>query len=108
MLKTITPIDNSILVERNFANDNEIETVLQNAKEARNMWKDTSLNERKEIVSNFVNYFLLNDKDIVENANRLKPAFLVFNNYELILKWNRSLRFALAVCTLKNNFSNEL
>ena len=36
MLKTITPIDNSILVERNFANDNEIETVLENAKEARN------------------------------------------------------------------------
>ena len=67
MLKTITPIDNSILVERNFANDNEIETVLQNAKESRTMWKDTSLNERKEIVSNFVNYFLLNDKDIVEN-----------------------------------------
>jgi acyl-CoA reductase-like NAD-dependent aldehyde dehydrogenase len=52
MLKTITPIDNSILVERNFANDNEIETVLENAKEARNIWKETSLKERKEIVGN--------------------------------------------------------
>ena len=28
------------------------------------------------------------------------PAFLVFNNYEKILKWNRSLRFAISVCTL--------
>jgi membrane-bound lytic murein transglycosylase B len=26
----------------------------------------------------------------------------------LILKWNRSLRFALAVCTLKDKFKNEL
>ena len=28
------------------------------------------------------------------------PAFLVFQNYEKILKWNRSLRFAISVCTL--------
>ena len=48
------------------------------------------------------------DKDIVENAKKLSPAYLVFDNYELILKWNRSLRFALAVCTLKDKFSNEL
>ena len=48
------------------------------------------------------------DKDIVADSEILKPAFIVFNNYELILKWNRSLRFALAVCTLKNNFKNEL
>jgi len=48
------------------------------------------------------------DKDIVKNANNLYPAFLVFDNYELVLKWNRSLRFAIAVCTLKDNFKNEL
>ena len=28
------------------------------------------------------------------------PIFLVFNNYEKILKWNRSLRFGISVCTL--------
>jgi len=48
------------------------------------------------------------DKDIVPDSESLSPAFLVFENYELILKWNRSLRFALAVCTLKNMFKNEL
>ena len=48
------------------------------------------------------------DKDIVPDSNTLKPAYLVFENYELILKWNRSLRFALAVCTLKRKFENEL
>ena len=28
------------------------------------------------------------------------PTFLVFDNYERILKWNRSLRFGISVCTL--------
>ena len=28
------------------------------------------------------------------------PAYLVFDNYEKILKWNRSLRFGISVCTL--------
>jgi len=28
------------------------------------------------------------------------PLFLVFDNYEKILKWNRSLRFGVSVCTL--------
>ena len=48
------------------------------------------------------------DKDIVENAETLNPAYIVFNNYEIILNWNRSLRFALAVCTLKDKIKNEL
>ena len=30
------------------------------------------------------------------------PVFLVFENYEKILKWNRSLRFGISVCTLAN------
>ena len=30
------------------------------------------------------------------------PTFLVFDNYEKILKWNRSLRFGISVCTLAN------
>ena len=48
------------------------------------------------------------DKEIVENSNLYSPAYLIYDNYEIILKWNRSLRFALAVCTLKDKFRNEL
>ena len=48
------------------------------------------------------------DKDIIPGAKTLAPAFLVFSNYEKILKWNRSLRFGLAVCTLKEKFENEI
>ena len=48
------------------------------------------------------------DVDIVENAKMFSPAYIVFDNYDLILKWNRSLRFALAVCTLRDKFNDEL
>ncbi len=48
------------------------------------------------------------DKDIIPDAETLNPAYIVFDNYEIILQWNRSLRFALAVCTLKDKFKNEL
>ncbi len=48
------------------------------------------------------------DKDIIPEAETFNPAYIVFNNYEVILKWNRSLRFALAVCTLKDKIKNEI
>ena len=48
------------------------------------------------------------DKDIIPNSENLKPAYIVFENYEKILQWNRSLRFGLAVCTLKGKFENVL
>ncbi len=61
-----------------------------------------------KIDDNYISAIIIPDKDIIPGANNLKPAFIVFNNYEKILKWNRSLRFALAVCTLKNKFKNEI
>ena len=48
------------------------------------------------------------DKDIISDAENLEPAYVVFENYEKILQWNRSLRFGLAVCTLKEKFENVL
>ena len=48
------------------------------------------------------------DKDIIPNAETLNPAYIVFDNYEIILQWNRSLRFALAVCTLQKEINDKL
>ena len=64
--------------------------------------------EELNINDNVTSAIITPDKDIVPDSNNLSPAYIVFDNYELILKWNRSLRFALAVCTLKDKFSNEL
>ena len=61
-----------------------------------------------DIDNNLITAIITPDKDIILDSNNLKPAYIVFENYELILKWNISLRFALAVCTLKDKFKNEL
>ena len=37
---------------------------------------------------------------IIPDGHEKSPAYLVFDNYEKILKWNRSLRFGITVCTL--------
>jgi len=57
---------------------------------------------------NIVAAIITPDKDIIPDAETLSPAYVVFENYEIILKWNRSLRFALAVCTLKEKIKNEI
>ena len=61
-----------------------------------------------KVDENLVAAIITPDKDIIPGSNTYKPAYLVYSNYEKILNWNRSLRFALAVCTLKNNFKNEI
>ncbi len=57
---------------------------------------------------NLISAIITPDEDIIPDSETLNPAYIVFNNYEIILKWNRSLRFALAVCTLKDKLKNEL
>ena len=36
------------------------------------------------------------------------PTYLVFENYERVLKWNRSLRFGISVCTLASMIKENL
>ena len=86
------------------------------------LWLDTNFIESSEDVSyfgyiaelslkvndNLLSAIIIPDKDIIPGSKTYKPAYLVYNNYEKILNWNRSLRFALAVCTLKESFKNEI
>ena len=60
------------------------------------------------INENLIASIITPDKDIIPDAQNLDPAYIVFENYEKILQWNRSLRFGLAVCTLKEKFENAL
>ena len=64
--------------------------------------------ENQLIDDNLIASIITPDKDIVPNSKNLEPAYIVFENYEKILQWNRSLRFGLAVCTLKDKFENVL
>ena len=64
--------------------------------------------EKINIKNNLLAAIIIPDKDIIPGAETLSPAYVIFSNYEKILNWNRSLRFALAVCTLKDSFKNEI
>ena len=66
MIKTVTPIDNTIFVERNFASNTEVEDALENSLIARKNWSNTPLVERKNLVSKFVNSFLSNQEEVIE------------------------------------------
>lgn len=70
MLKTITPIDNSIYVERNYATSSEIEKSLNISKIIAPSWKNKSIQERKNILIKFVNCFLENGNEIEEQLCR--------------------------------------
>ena len=84
---------------------------------ARNIKNKKKFNFLKKYIKNFEKLnikdnlnaaIIIPDKDIIPGAETLSPAYIIFENYEKILNWNRSLRFALAVCTLKENFKNEI
>ena len=64
--------------------------------------------DKLDIKDNLKAAIIIPDKDIIPGAETLSPAYIIFENYEKILNWNRSLRFALAVCTLKESFKNEI
>ncbi len=84
---------------------------------ARNIKNKRKATFYKKYINNFDNLklnknmkvaIIIPDKDIIPGSKTLRPAYIIFDNYEKILNWNRSLRFALAVCTLKDNFKNEI
>jgi membrane-bound lytic murein transglycosylase B len=65
-------------------------------------YKDLKIDQNLEVA------IITPDIDIIPGAKTHTPAYLIFANYEKVLNWNRSLRFALAVCTLKDNLKNEI
>ena len=81
---------------------------IKNKKKAKFFKKYILNSEKLNINDNLLSAIITPDKDIIPGSNTYTPAYLIYSNYERILSWNRSLRFALAVCTLKNNFKNEI
>ncbi|RPG62070.1 MAG: lytic murein transglycosylase [Flavobacteriaceae bacterium TMED238] len=93
-------------VPKNFLNTSAKK--LHNKKKFQVLKKYIDNKNTDLIDNNLIGAIITPDKDIIPNAENLEPAFIVFENYEKILHWNRSLRFGLAVCTLKEKFENVL
>ena len=81
---------------------------IKNKKKVKFFKKFIKNPEKLSLDNNLVSAVITPDKDIIPGSNTYAPAYLIYSNYEKILNWNRSLRFALAVCTLKDNFKNVL
>ena len=81
---------------------------LHNKNKFKHLKKYIKGKEIQLIDDNLIASIITPDKDIIPNSENLEPAYIVFENYEKILQWNRSLRFGLAVCTLKEKFENAL
>ena len=80
------------------------------ARKLKNKRKVKYLKKYLENSNDYLNYdnmlaaIITPDKDIIPGSNNLKPAYLVFSNYELILN-EQILRFVSV--TLKDKFKNE-
>ena len=81
---------------------------IKNKKSVRFLKKYVKNSDEINVNDNLKAAIIIPDKDIIPGAETLSPAYIIFDNYEKILNWNRSLRFALAVCKLKDNFKNEI
>ena len=57
MQKTITPIDNTVYVEREY-HSAKIEQTIDNSMKAQKVWADLNVNERVKLLKNFVEDFL--------------------------------------------------
>ena len=52
--KTITPIDNSVYLERPLSTQNEIDKVIENSKKSFQSWRNTSIEDRITIINKFI------------------------------------------------------
>ena len=62
--KTITPIDNSVYLERPLASENEINEILNNSKKSFIEWKNTSIDERIIVINKFIDNLLALKEEI--------------------------------------------
>ncbi|VAW67200.1 Aldehyde dehydrogenase [hydrothermal vent metagenome] len=63
-IKIISPIDNTIFAERNTAEKNEIEMVLQKAKSAKENWKSKGVSQRAKLCHLAIDNMLANKDEI--------------------------------------------
>tara|TARA_B110000196_G_C21140734_1_gene663646 strand:+ start:602 stop:1978 length:1377 start_codon:yes stop_codon:yes gene_type:complete len=69
MFKTISPIDNSVLLERKY-DSNKIEQTIDNSITAQKKWAQVNVKERVSLLGNFVKDFLSREDIIKEEITR--------------------------------------
>jgi len=67
MIRTISPVDGSVVLERHIHTPDEITSILKNATEAFKVHKRTPVKERIAIATKFLD-LLLEQKDVLVRA----------------------------------------
>lgn len=65
-LKCISPVDNTVYVERKYADSAEITKALQLANQAQRSWKNTPVEERQRLCTKAVDFFVEQKESIAE------------------------------------------
>src|SRR5690349_7511868 len=68
--KTITPVDNSVYVERPYATPQQVAATLKAAVAAQRGWKQVPIAERAKLVSKAVDIFLTHKDEMAEEITR--------------------------------------
>ena len=116
MQKTITPIDNTVYIEREYHSD-KIEQTIDNSIKAQREWVNLNVNERVKLLKNFVNTcsncfigsMVASDYFYNPNSNWYKPLMdmgVLAVDMETHLLYTLSMRFdkkALSINTVSDH-----
>ena len=69
MQKTITPVDNTLYIERNY-DGAKIEETINGSMKAQNVWADLDVKERVKLLTKFVEDFLSREDIICDELCR--------------------------------------
>ena len=81
--QTISPVDGSIYIERYFADEQEIERKLTNAKQSQKSWQATSIAERADICQKVIDYFVNNIEEIKTELTWQMGRPIQYSGYEI-------------------------
>ena len=81
--QTISPVDNSVYVEREIADSKAIEATLASSPKAQKSWRQTSIAERAEICRKAVDYFLQNATEIAHELTWQMGRPIRYTPFEL-------------------------
>ncbi len=94
---TISPVDNSIYVERELASQKQIEQTLDRAHNAQKIWRNTTLNERAEICEKMVQYMLDNVESIAEELTWQMGRPIRYTPFEITGGFQERARYMISI-----------
>lgn len=95
--QTISPIDNSIFLEREYAEDKLIEQVLSNATKAQVGWSKTSIEERAGVCQKVISYFIEQADEIGKELTWQMGRPIKFTPFEITNGFKERADYMIAI-----------